>query len=233
MERSTVLIAVFAALIAALGLVPKFTLAFGVPITAQSLGIMLCGTVLGAKRGGAAALLFVVLTLAGLPLLAGGRGGLGLLSGPSVGFIIGFPIAAFVTGWVMERVKTNVLTSSFIASFMGGVIALYVPGVIGLALVLDKSLVAAFGLVSAFLIGDLVKVVICGFVTQAIYRARKNLVRLRAIDRLGYETADDYLDQIANDKGRHKAKCRHQRFIQNKRHADDAWDIKCDHTPHE
>ena len=51
MERSTVLIAVFAALIAALGLVPKFTLAFGVPITAQSLGIMLCGTVLGAKRG--------------------------------------------------------------------------------------------------------------------------------------------------------------------------------------
>ena len=59
MERSTVLIAVFAALIAALGLVPKFTLAFGVPITAQSLGIMLCGTVLGAKRGGAAALLFV------------------------------------------------------------------------------------------------------------------------------------------------------------------------------
>lgn len=120
MERSTVLIAVFAALIAALGLVPKFTLAFGVPITAQSLGIMLCGTVLGAKRGGAAALLFVVLTLAGLPLLAGGRGGLGLLSGPSVGFIIGFPIAAFVTGWVMERMKTNVLTSSFIASFMGG-----------------------------------------------------------------------------------------------------------------
>ena len=113
MERSTVLIAVFAALIAALGLVPKFTLAFGVPITAQSLGIMLCGTVLGAKRGGAAALLFVVLTLAGLPLLAGGRGGLGLLSGPSVGFIIGFPIAAFVTGWVMERVKTNVLTSSY------------------------------------------------------------------------------------------------------------------------
>ena len=180
MERSTVLIAVFAALIAALGLVPKFTLAFGVPITAQSLGIMLCGTVLGGKRGGAAALLFVFLTLAGLPLLAGGRGGLGLLSGPSVGFIIGFPIAAFVTGWVMERMKTNVLTSSFLASFMGGVITLYVPGVIGMALVLDKSLVAAFGLVSAFVIGDLVKVVICGFVTQAIYRAQPDKVLSRA-----------------------------------------------------
>jgi len=179
MERSIVLIAVFAALIAALGFVPKFTLAFGVPITAQSLGIMLCGTVLGSKRGGAAALLFVALTLAGLPLLSGGRGGLGLLSGPSVGFIIGFPIAAFVTGWVMERMQMNVLTSSFIAALAGGVVALYIPGVIGMAVVLDKSLIAAFGLVSAFVLGDLVKVIICGFVTQTIYRAQPDKVLSR------------------------------------------------------
>ena len=53
-------------------------------------------------------------------------------------------------------------------------------GVIGMALVLDKSLVAAFGLVSAFVIGDLVKVVICGFVTQAIYRAQPDKVLSRA-----------------------------------------------------
>ena len=61
MERNLTMIALFAALIAALGLIPKFTLGFGVPITAQSLGVMLCGTVLGAKRGGLAALLFVLL----------------------------------------------------------------------------------------------------------------------------------------------------------------------------
>ena len=51
MERSIALIAIFAALIAALGLMPQLMLATGVPITAQSLGVMLCGTVLGAKRG--------------------------------------------------------------------------------------------------------------------------------------------------------------------------------------
>ena len=45
MERNLTMIALFAALIAALGLIPKFTLGFGVPITAQSLGVMLCGTV--------------------------------------------------------------------------------------------------------------------------------------------------------------------------------------------
>ncbi len=71
MERNLTMIALFAALIAALGLIPKFTLGFGVPITAQSLGVMLCGTVLGAWRGGLAALLFVALVALGLPLLAG------------------------------------------------------------------------------------------------------------------------------------------------------------------
>ena len=77
MEKTSVLVALFAALIAALGLVPAFPLASGVPITAQSLGVMLCGTILGSKKGGLAALLFIFLTLVGLPLLAGGRGGVG------------------------------------------------------------------------------------------------------------------------------------------------------------
>lgn len=72
MERSLTLVALFAALIAALGLMPNLMLATGVPITAQSLGIMLCGTVLGAVRGGLAALLLVALVALGLPLLAGG-----------------------------------------------------------------------------------------------------------------------------------------------------------------
>ncbi|MFN7599597.1 MAG: biotin transporter BioY, partial [Cereibacter sp.] len=85
MERSLTHIALFAALIAVLGLVPQITLAVGVPITAQSLGIMLCGTVLGARRGALAVVLFLVLVAAGLPLLSGGRGGLGVFAGPSAG----------------------------------------------------------------------------------------------------------------------------------------------------
>ena len=106
MEKTSVLVALFAALIAILGLVPAFPLASGVPITAQSLGVMLCGTILGSKKGGLAALFFVVLTLVGLPLLAGGRGGIGLLAGASAGFIVGFPVAAYITGWLMEKTKS-------------------------------------------------------------------------------------------------------------------------------
>ena len=86
MERNLTHIALFAALIAVLGLVPQIDLMAGVPITAQSLGIMLCGTVLGARRGALAVLLFLLLVAVGLPLLSGGRGGLGVFAGPSVGF---------------------------------------------------------------------------------------------------------------------------------------------------
>ena len=84
LEKNLTHIALFAALIAVLGLVPKIDLASGVPITAQSLGVMLCGTVLGARRGALAVGLFLLVTLAGLPLLSGGRGGLGVLLGGGV-----------------------------------------------------------------------------------------------------------------------------------------------------
>lgn len=181
MERSLTLIALFAALIAALGLIPKLTLGFGVPITAQSLGIMLCGTVLGARRGGLAALLFVALVALGLPLLAGGRGGLGVFASPSVGFIVGWPIAAFVTGLLMEQFRTlPVGWAAGVASAFGGIVVLYVFGVAGLMVMLDKDALASFGLVSAFIPGDIVKVVLAGVITAALARARPASVLSRA-----------------------------------------------------
>lgn len=173
MERSLTLIALFAALIAALGLIPKLTLAFGVPITAQSLGVMLCGTVLGAKRGGLAALLFVALVLMGLPLLAGGRGGLGVLGAPSMGFVIGFPIAAFATGFAMEQMgRLPVAWAASIAAGIGGILALYFFGIFGLMMMLQKGPVEAALLVSAFIPGDIIKAVLAGLITAGLARAR-------------------------------------------------------------
>ena len=94
MERSLTHVALFAALIAVLGLVPQISLASGVPITAQSLGIMLCGTVLGARRGALAVILFLALVAAGLPPLSGRRGGVGGFSRPPGGHLGGFPVAS-------------------------------------------------------------------------------------------------------------------------------------------
>ena len=179
MERNLSHIALFAALIAVLGFVPQIMLPFGVPITAQSLGIMLCGTVLGARRGALAVLLFLALVALGLPLLSGGRGGLGVFASPTVGFLIGFPVAAFVAGLVTERLRLAILPAAGIGAFLGGVIGLYAFGIPGLALMLDKTLAEAALMVAAFLPGDLIKVVLAALITQGIARMRPDALLSR------------------------------------------------------
>ena len=173
MERNMTRIALFAALIAALGLIPSLTLAFGVPITAQSMGVMLAGAILGAKRGALAVLLFMALVALGLPLLAGGRGGLGAFVAPTSGFFLGWPVAAFVIGLMVERLRTGPLAATVtLASVIGGIVVMYAFGVVGMSITLDKTLAECALLVTAFIPGDIVKAVLTGLITQALARSR-------------------------------------------------------------
>jgi biotin transport system substrate-specific component len=181
MERNIAYIALFAALIAALGLVPKLDLLGGVPITAQSLGVMLCGAILGARRGALAVLLFLALVLLGLPLLAGGRGGLGILSSPTIGYLIGWPIGAFVTGLIVERMlNIELFISSFIGAIVGGIIMVYFAGIIGLMVTLDKSFNDALAINFIFIPGDVIKALLTAFIAQGLYAARPQVVLSRS-----------------------------------------------------
>ena len=93
--KDIVYVALFAALTAVLGLFPPITLPVtGVSVTAQSLGPMLAGAILGARRGGLSIVLFLVLVAVGLPLLSGGRGGFGVMIGVTGGFMFGWAISA-------------------------------------------------------------------------------------------------------------------------------------------
>jgi biotin transport system substrate-specific component len=76
---------------------------FPVPITGQTLGVMLVGASLGAWRGAVALLSYMGVGLLGLPVFAGATGGLLALTKPSFGFIIGFVFAAALVGWLAER----------------------------------------------------------------------------------------------------------------------------------
>lgn len=172
MEKNLTHIALFAALIAVLGLVPKIDLAAGVPITAQSLGVMLCGTVLGAKRGALAVLLFLALTAIGMPLLAGGRGGLGVFASPSVGYLIGFPIAAFIAGSIVERTTAPVGYAAVLGAVIGGIIVLHILGIVGMSLMLGKTFLEAAALDVWYLPGDAIKAVLAGLITQGIAQMR-------------------------------------------------------------
>ena len=135
---------------------------------------------LGAKRGALAVILFLALVAAGLPLLAGGRGGLGVFASPSVGYLVGFPVAAFVAGLVMERWSAPVLTAAFVGSLLGGIVALYAFGIPGMAVVLDKTLPEAALLATPYLAGDLIKCALAALITRAVAQMRPGALLSRA-----------------------------------------------------
>lgn len=172
--RDIVQIALFAALVAVLGIFPPLVIpAIAVPITAQSMGPMLAGGVLGAKRGGLALVLFVALVAVGLPLLSGGRGGFGALVGPWSGFIYGWVLAAFVAGWLTERFYARLnFVSAFLISALAGIGVVYAVGVPWFAAMSGIPLREAF-LASAisFIPGDLIKAGVAAAVIVTVRRA--------------------------------------------------------------
>lgn len=180
--RDAALIAVFAGFVAALGVVPMFQPpGFSVPITAQSLGVMLAGAILGGRRGFAALVLLLALVAIGLPLLSGGRGGLGVFFTPSVGFLLTWPVAAFVTGWLTERGGAPYrLSWGFVANVVGGIVVLYAGGIVGLAAVGGLSVGDATVATWIYLPGDLTKAVIAALVARGVHAAYPGLVRQRA-----------------------------------------------------
>ncbi|MEM8570603.1 MAG: biotin transporter BioY [Pseudomonadota bacterium] len=181
MERNLSFIALFAALIAALGLIPKIDMAFGVPITAQSLGVMLCGTILGARRGFLAVALFLFLVALGLPLLAGGRGGLGVFVSPTAGYLVGFLLSALVVGFIVERLPSHHLTLGVsLAAIVGGIGVMHICGIVGMAITLNKSIGEATMLALPFIPGDFVKAIVAGFITSTLVKARPEAVLSRA-----------------------------------------------------
>jgi biotin transport system substrate-specific component len=176
-ERSThtiAHIALFAALIAVMGMIPKLDLPFGVPITLQTLGVMMAGCLLGARRGFLAVCLFLLMVALGLPLLAGGRGGLGVFVAPSAGFLIGWAPGAAVAGFLMRRLShlrgNALLAAAFVSALVGGIVVVYAFGIVGLTLLAKLSVTQAALASAAFIPGDLIKCVVCALVVQTVVR---------------------------------------------------------------
>ena len=162
----------FAALIAVLGLPGTFNpFGLAVPITAQTLGVMLAGLLLGPRRGALAVLVLLALVAAGLPLLAGGRGGLGVFAGPSAGFLAGWVAGAAVTGFVADLGPERLpLVSFLVAAVLGGVLVVYAVGVPVLAWRGHLPLVKALATTAAFVPGDLIKAVAAAVVARGVER---------------------------------------------------------------
>lgn len=149
-----------------------------VPLTGQTFAVLLAGGVLGANRGAASQLLYVAMGAVGLPFYADGASGLRVEGAfiPTIGYLIGFIVAAYVVGLMAERRQDRNLLSSIPALFAGTFI-IYAIGApvlawrlgIPLAADLDEASALKFG-IAPFLIGDAIKAVVAGGLLPATWK---------------------------------------------------------------
>ena len=171
-NRKLVRICLFAALIAALGLLPRIDIpvAAGVPVTAQTLGVMLAGLILGSRAGALAVLLFVAIVALGMPFLAGGRGGLAVFAGPTAGFLLGWIPGAFVAGlFASSQQGIMGFMRALTGAVLGGIAVVYACGIAWLAF--SGMTPKAAALASAiFLPGDIFKAVLAAWLSGKVAR---------------------------------------------------------------
>ena len=193
-HRDLVRISLFASMIAVLGLVPRLDLPFlaGVPITLQTLCVMLAGLFLKPKQAAYAVLLFLFVVCLGAPFLSGGRGGLGVLFGPSAGFLFGWVLGAWLVSLIIglllgkqplppaqsagppcpsaQMSHPHLAKKAFIACLIGGVPGIYCIGIPWLAWRADMTLEAAAMVSLAFVPGDLLKAGFAAWLARQLSR---------------------------------------------------------------
>lgn len=174
------LVAAFAALVAVCALLPAIRVGAGlVPITMQTFAVLLAGAVLGARRGFLAVLLYVAVGAAGLPVFSGGAGGPGVLAGPTAGYLLGFPLAAGLCGFLVERLPRRQLASVpliFGCGLLSSAVFIHTLGMAGLVLRADLTWAAAFDVDKVFWIGDALKNLAMALVATAVHRAFPDLL---------------------------------------------------------
>lgn len=135
-----------------------------VPITLQTLFLGLAGTLLGGRLGALSQVVYLLLGIIGLPVFAGGKAGIGVLFGPTGGYLIGFVVAAFVVG-KLAALKERPGFAWLCLSLVAGTAVVYALGVFQLSLVARLAPLKALAVgVLPFLPGDGIKIVLTAWI---------------------------------------------------------------------
>ncbi|GLF87567.1 MULTISPECIES: biotin transporter BioY [Bacillus] len=165
-------IALMTAVIGMLGLIPPILLTFTpVPITLQTAGLLLAGGLLKPKQALISLCLFLLVVAAGAPLLSGGRGGIGVFFGPSGGFLLAYPVAAFMISLWVNRLKKVTALRLFVIYAVCSIVILYMCGIPFQAMMMHMKVSQAAFLSLIYLPGDLIKAGMCAVFTVKIIQA--------------------------------------------------------------
>lgn len=146
-------IGIFTALICALGQI-SIPMPYGVPITLQTFAVMLTGIILGRQKGCVSTLIYLLIGAVGLPVFSGFQGGLGVIFGPTGGFILAFPILAYLCGKGYEK---NNIIHLIIFVILGNILTYFI-GIIVFSLVTGSLIsVGLSACVLPFIPTDIIK----------------------------------------------------------------------------
>lgn len=149
-----------------------------VPITGQTLGVLLTGAALGSRRGALAMLLYLIEGSIGLPVFAGGAAGFARILGPTGGYLLSYPLAAGIVGLLAERGWDRRLPLAALAMVLGNLV-IYLLGVSWLGfykgILGDVSMLWAG--VYPFLPGDLLKIAIAAMALPGAWRLLQGIDR--------------------------------------------------------
>lgn len=141
-----------------------------VPVTGQTFAVLLAGATLGLRAGAASQLLYVAMGLVGVPFFAGGSSGWEVVTGPTVGYLIGFVAASAVVGRLAERRQDRRVRTA-VPALVAGSLVIYLCGMAGLMAITGMGAADAFTLgVLPFLVGDAVKVAAAGLALPAAWK---------------------------------------------------------------
>ncbi len=156
-----------------------------VPITGQTLAVLLVGSSLGALRGTLSMVLYAVLGMVGLPVFSDASSGMGVILGPTGGYIVGFVLAAAFTGWIAQRSWDRRILRAILA-FLAGTVVTFVSGLPWLAVTLGLDLQQTLqaGLYP-FILGGIVKALIAAGVVTLGWRYVEREDRRRADREIG------------------------------------------------
>lgn len=141
-----------------------------VPVTLQSLFTSLAGVLLGSSAGAISQIVYVLLGIIGLPVFAGGKAGIGVLFGPTGGYLLGFILAALVIGKIVQMKPDPGLPRLLLALFTGNLV-IYAAGITQLMLSTHLSVQKALLVgVLPFLPGDLFKVIAAAWLARKLYK---------------------------------------------------------------
>tara|TARA_B100001287_G_scaffold51936_1_gene40856 strand:+ start:611 stop:1183 length:573 start_codon:yes stop_codon:yes gene_type:complete len=140
---------------------------YPVPITMQTLVVMLIGFTFGARLGSYTVLVYLASGAIGAPVFAGGAG-LAYMSGPTGGYLFGFLVAVYLIGYFTEQGYGRTFISTLLLA-LSGTIVFYVFGVAWLTTILGFEKAVKFGLLP-FLYGDVLKLFLLAFSIPAIWK---------------------------------------------------------------